>query len=428
VECKLAATISAQTSAEIESVLARRGWRLRFNPRLEAAYEAARGRERNRAIAYYLLLYLVVKLLFLLANFQVGTEVFRVSMMLRLGIVLPLTLIAVFLLMRAMPGWVHGLAAFAPLIAETALVMVLGRLSGSAVSARYVLAAGVGIFAQTLLMRAPFRYCAYGLAAALAVFCGLCEIHWPGHFGPPVSADYLVFVIGFSLPALYERHSREQAERREFLLSETNRLRMEDILRMNGHLERLSSLDSLTGVFNRRYLDEALPRLCDIAMENQRWIGILMVDIDEFKSLNDTEGHHHGDFCLEQVAQVLQLCVRAGVDTVARYGGDEFIAILPDADRQQAILIGERIRESMEAVALHGTRRGLVTISAGATSVRGERGSKLSAEDLVATADQALYAAKRSGRNRVIYTNHWLKDTDPQTALAKAQPAWSDRL
>jgi diguanylate cyclase (GGDEF)-like protein len=419
VECGLAATTNALKSTEIESALAQGRWRLRFNPELEAAYEAARGGERNRAIAFYLLIYLAVKLLFLVANLQVGTEVFRVSLMLRLGIVLPLTLIAVYLLMRAMPGWVHGVAAFTPLIAETALVMVLGRLSGSAESARYVLAAGVGIFAQTLLMRAPFRHCAWGLAAALAVFCGLCEIHWPGHFGPRVSADYLVFVSGFSLPALFERHSRERAERREFLLNETNRLRVEDILRMNAHLERLSSLDALTGVFNRRYLDEALPRLCDIAVENQRWIGVLMVDIDGFKALNDTEGHQQGDFCLEQVAQVLQLSVRAGVDTVARYGADEFIAILPDADRQQAILIGERIRESIEAAALHGTRRGLVTISAGATAVRGERGSKLSAEELLATADRALYEAKRSGRNRVTYIRHGLKTAHPLTALAE---------
>jgi len=154
-------------------------------------------------------------------------------------------------------------------------------------------------------------------------------------------------------------------------------------------------------------------------VENQRWIGILMVDIDEFKALNDTEGHQQGDLCLEQVAQVLQLSVRAGVDTVARYGGDEFIAILPDADRQQAVLIGERIRESIEAVALHGIRRGLVTVSAGATAVRGERGSKLSAEELVATADRALYEAKRSGRNRVTYIRHGLKTAHPWTSLAE---------
>jgi diguanylate cyclase (GGDEF)-like protein len=392
-----------QALKEIESAIARKGFGLRFNPRLEAAYEAARGVRRNRAIAIYLVLYLVVKLLFLLANLQVGSQVFKVSMMLRLGIVLPLTVIAVILLLRPMPSWVHGVAAFAPLTAETALVMLLGRLSGSAIATRYVMAAGIGIFAQTLLMRAPFKHCWRGLAVALAVFCALCEIRWPGHFGPPISSDYLIFIVGFSLPALYERHSRERADRREFLLNETNRLHMEDILGMNSHLERLSSMDALTGIFNRRYLDAALARSCDIALDHQRWIGILMIDIDNFKSVNDTSGHQYGDLCLEQVAQVLQHSVRAGVDTVARYGGEEFVAILPDADKKEAIRVAERIRESIEAAGMTAAEGKVLTISAGVTAIRGEKGSKFNAEELIATADQALYAAKNSGRNRVIY-------------------------
>jgi diguanylate cyclase (GGDEF)-like protein len=395
--------VNGQVSTEIERALAHRGLGLRFSPRLEVAYEAARGAQRNRAIAAYLVIYLAVKLLFLLANLQVGSQVFRVSMMLRLGIVLPFTVIAVLLLLRPMPSWVHGVAAFAPLTAETALVMLLGRLSGSAIATRYVMAAGIGIFAQTLLMRAPFRHCVYGLAVALAVFCALCEIRWTSHFGPPISADYLIFVIGFSLPALYERNSRERAERREFLLHETNRLRMEDILGMNAHLERLSSMDSLTGIFNRRYLDAALARSCDVALNHQRWIGILMIDIDNFKSINDAAGHQYGDLCLEQVAQVMQHSVRAGVDTIARYGGEEFVAILPDADKCEAIRIGERIRESIEAAGLPACHGRVVTISAGATAIRGVKGSKFCAVDLIAIADQALYAAKNSGRNRVIY-------------------------
>ena len=388
---------------EIESALSHRGYWLRFTPRLEAEYEAARGAERNRAIAAYLVIYLVVKLLFLLANLEVGSQVFKVSMMLRLGIVLPLTVIAVILLLRPLPSWVHGVAAFAPLIAETALVMLLGRLSGSAVATRYVMAAGIGIFAQTLLMRAPFRHCVHGLVVALAVFCALSEIRWPGHFGPPISGDYLIFVIGFSLPALYERHSRERADRREFLLNETNRRRMEDTLAMNSHLERLSSLDALTGIFNRRYLDSALVRSCDVAKDHQRWLGILMIDLDYFKSVNDTAGHQYGDLCLEHVAQVLQHSVRAGVDTVARYGGEEFVAILPDADEREAMLIGERIRASIEAAGLAAADGRVLTVSAGATAIRGETGLQFSAEELIAIADEALYAAKNSGRNRVIY-------------------------
>jgi len=413
--------VCGQPLTEIESALARKGYGLRFVPCLEAEYQAARGKQRNRAVAQYLVVYLAAKLLFLLANLQIGWQVFRVSMMLRLGIVLPLTVIAVILLLRPLPAWIHGLAAFTPLIAETALVMLLGRLSGSAIATRYVMAAGIGIFAQTLLMRAPFRQCAYGLGAALAVFSALAVVHWPGHFGPPISGDYLIFVAGFSLPALYERHSRERAERRDYLLSETSRLRTEDILRINSHLERLSSIDSLTGLFNRRYLDSALMRSCEIAVEKQRWIGILMIDIDHFKSLNDTAGHQQGDLCLEQVAQVLQQSVRAGVDTVARYGGEEFVAILPDADEVQAILIGERIRSSIETAAFPAVRGLTVTVSAGATAVRGEVGSSLGADELVATADKALYAAKKSGRNRVIYSNHVLSAAPAPLALADGQ-------
>jgi diguanylate cyclase (GGDEF)-like protein len=412
----LASIPRSQALSELESALAQRSYRLRFAPRLETAYEAARGKERNRAVAKYLVVYLAAKLLFLLANLQIGTQVFRVSMLLRLGIVLPLTVTAVILLLRPLPAWVHGVAAFTPLIAETALVMLLGRLSGSAIATRYVMAAGIGIFAQTLLMRAPFRQCVSGLAAALAVFCAIAEIHWPGHFGPPISGDYLVFVIGFSFPALYERHSRERADRRNFLLGEIKRLQMEDIIDMNDHLERLSSLDAVTGLFNRRYLDAALARSCDIAVERQRWIGILMIDIDHFKSVNDTAGHQYGDLCLEQVAQVLQLTVRAGVDTVARYGGEEFVAILPDADERQAIFIGERVRESIEAAGLPASHGRVVTISAGATAILGEPGSRFSAEELIAAADQALYTAKKLGRNRVSYSSLALNAAQPPIA------------
>jgi diguanylate cyclase (GGDEF)-like protein len=393
---------SEKALAEVEQALNCRWYELTFIPRLEAAYQAARGPIRNRNVARYLVVYLAAKLLFLYANLRVGSMVFRISMELRLGIVLPLTIVAVVLLHRPMPSWVHGTAAFAPVIAETALVMLLGRLSGSAVTDRYVIAAGVGIFAQTLLMQVQFRYCVRGLAVALGIFIALCRVQWPGHFGPPISVDEIIFVVVFSLPALFERYNRERSGRREFLLSELNRMRTEDILRMNAHLERLSSLDGLTGIFNRRYLDAALARLSKVAIENHRWISVLMIDIDHFKSLNDTAGHQHGDFCLEQVAQLLQHGVRAGVDTVARYGGEEFVAILPDADEREAALVGERLREAIETAGLPAAKGAVVTISIGVAALRGEPGKQFTAEDLIASADDALYEAKRSGRNRVI--------------------------
>jgi diguanylate cyclase (GGDEF)-like protein len=225
---------------------------------------------------------------------------------------------------------------------------------------------------------------------------------WPGHFGPRISSDYLVFVVGFSLPALYERHSRERSRRRDFLLNELNRMHVEDILTINAQLSRLSNMDPLTGLFNRRYLDAALVRLCKVAFSKGRWIGLLMIDIDRFKEINDTVGHQRGDFCLEQVAQVLQNSVRVGVDTVARYGGEEFCAILPDADEQQTAAIGERARKLIEDAALPGAHGSVLTVSAGAAAIRGRIGSRFRPRDIVANADQALFAAKRAGRNRVI--------------------------
>jgi diguanylate cyclase (GGDEF)-like protein len=181
-----------------------------------------------------------------------------------------------------------------------------------------------------------------------------------------------------------------------------NRICTEDILRMNAHLERLSSLDGLTGIFNRRYLDAALARLSKVASEKQRWISVLMIDIDHFKSLNDTAGHQHGDYCLEQVAQLLQQGVRAGMDTVARYGGEEFVAILPDANEDEARAVGERLREAIETAGLPAAKGRVVTISIGAAALRGSDGYQFTAQDLIACADDALYEAKRSGRNRVI--------------------------
>jgi diguanylate cyclase (GGDEF)-like protein len=393
--------VRSPTLVDIEQVLARRRGDLRFPPGLEAAYEAAHGAERNRAVATYLLVYMAAKLIFLLCDLTYGSHILYFALWLRLGIVVPLTLLSFFLLRRSLPAWVHGVAAFTPLLAETALVMFMARSAPPLASDHLVFAAMIGIFAQTLLMPVPFRQATAGLAAALTCFISLCEVPLPSRFSPPLGHDTLIFVVGFSIPALYERYKRESSHRREYLLRAANRLRIDETMRANEHLQRLSSLDGLTGIFNRRYLDAALARLCKIAVEKQRSISILMIDIDHFKRLNDTAGHQHGDFCLERVAQVLQSGVRAGVDTVARYGGEEFVAILPDADETEALAIGERVREAIEAAGLPA-EHGVVTISVGVAVLRGVGDSDLTPEHLIAAADEALYAAKRSGRNRVI--------------------------
>lgn len=164
-------------------------------------------------------------------------------------------------------------------------------------------------------------------------------------------------------------------------------------------LARLSHFDALTGIANRRRFDEVLAHEWARRRKSSGQLALLMVDIDHFKQLNDRFGHAVGDECLRSVAAVLAGCARRDADLVARYGGEEFAAILTGIDPQDAVQIAERMRTSVEALALpSGTATGIVTISVGLACAQAID-TEMAA--FVATADTALYDAKRAGRNRV---------------------------
>jgi diguanylate cyclase (GGDEF)-like protein len=174
-------------------------------------------------------------------------------------------------------------------------------------------------------------------------------------------------------------------------------LRLED---SNIELQRLSTQDGLTGVANHRLYEETLAREWARALREQTPLSIIMVDIDYFKRLNDSDGHLAGDECLRQVAQTLQRALRRPTDLLARYGGEEFVAILPATDASGASTMAERMRAAVEALGLpnRGTG-GPVTVSIGVVSVVPQRG--IPVETLVEHADRAMYQAKEAGRNRI---------------------------
>jgi len=166
-------------------------------------------------------------------------------------------------------------------------------------------------------------------------------------------------------------------------------------------LENLSRTDGLTGVANRRCFDQWFEQaLADAALHDQS-VALLMVDVDHFKSFNDGYGHLAGDGCLQQVASLLADFLEGTPARLARYGGEEFVIILGDTERDDAAALAERLRSAIEARALdHSyTRRGIVTISVGVAAYRPR--APIEAGTLIASADAALYRAKRTGRNRV---------------------------
>lgn len=171
------------------------------------------------------------------------------------------------------------------------------------------------------------------------------------------------------------------------------------------HFQRFSTVktmaiyDSLTTLYNRRYFEERMIAEAQKSFYGGSFLSLVMVDIDHFKKVNDTFGHTEGDKVLQEIASLLKASVRKK-DTVVRYGGEEFILVLPEAGLEEAGMIAERIRRLVESTLFEvGQARIHLTVSLGISNFPSHHAR--SKEDLVKMADQALYDAKRGGRNRV---------------------------
>jgi diguanylate cyclase (GGDEF)-like protein len=186
--------------------------------------------------------------------------------------------------------------------------------------------------------------------------------------------------------------------------------------RYQDMLERLSVIDGLTGIANRRRFDEALDHEWLRSRRQGSTLSLIMIDVDYFKAFNDNYGHAAGDECLKRVAGVLAECVKRPDDLVARYGGEEFVVIMPDTDATGAIVVAERLRRGVLSLALphaFSAANNLVSVSLGGATVmptRHARGPK----EFVKLADARLYEAKHAGRNRTC----WTADPAVGTSLA----------
>ena len=173
--------------------------------------------------------------------------------------------------------------------------------------------------------------------------------------------------------------------------------------RAEAILQQLSTLDGLTEIPNRRHFDEVLEQEWKRAVREQVPISLIMCDLDFFKAFNDTYGHQMGDYCLKRVAKALSEALKRPGDLVARYGGEEFAVILPGTDGKGAERVAQSLRAVIEGMGLphdSSTVKKIVTISLGVAVTHPTQGSDQA--DLINASDQALYQAKRQGRNRVV--------------------------
>ena len=209
--------------------------------------------------------------------------------------------------------------------------------------------------------------------------------------------DYLAKPVSEAVLGAKVRAMQRIAQMRYSLLVLTRKL--DDA---NSELRRLSSVDGLTGIANRREFDETLLREWRRVIRSGRPLSLLVADVDYFKQFNDGYGHQVGDECLKAVARSMQSELKRPSDLLARFGGEEFVVVLPETDIQGAAAVSESMRRAVEAMGIthrHAPVPGVVTVSVGVASLVPDRERR--PEALIEAADKALYEAKRGGRNRV---------------------------
>lgn len=209
--------------------------------------------------------------------------------------------------------------------------------------------------------------------------------------GLNIPLTIMIFLFSVSMVLIAYRGNREywNALENEYLLEIKSR-----------EMERLSNTDVLTGLYNRRYFDEAFDREWKRSGRNNSLLSVIMFDIDHFKIINDTFGHQVGDEYLKKTASVLTSVFKRDYDIVARYGGEEFIVLLPGINVDHASQLAEKVKERIESMITdHQGKKVWTTISAGIVCCVPDFNTM--PDSIISRADQALYIAKQGGRNRV---------------------------
>ncbi|KFN41097.1 hypothetical protein N789_04210 [Arenimonas oryziterrae DSM 21050 = YC6267] len=253
-----------------------------------------------------------------------------------------------------------------------------------------------------------------GTAMYASVSAGLVSKVFVTEYGIQVGSAMEMILLSFALAYRYAnlrtenervvREANEQLERNVSRRTAELSSALEQLADANARLRESNRRDVLTGVFNRRHFREVFEHLLHQAAETRQPMGVLLIDLDHFKKVNDTFGHLAGDECLRVLSQRLQTEVAADNAVVARFGGEEFVVVLPSATAARVQEIAERLRRRIGSEPVrYGGKEIVITASIGTFSI--PLGFSFNPDDALHQADDALYVAKNNGRNRVHAAN-----------------------
>ena len=383
--------------AAIEEALAHRSPRP-FGPALESRYEARRGPARRGRLAIALSVVAAAVMAAWALDWVDGLSRLDQAIAWRAELA-ALCVAAASLLPRVTRPWQESLLFGLPCVGVMVVVEALGQRAPVQFADRYVLVAIISGVA--LLVCTPVRLgTAVGVAlASVAIFPAILALV-PGPLLLAANWDAPIFALGAFAMGIVVVRRHEVSRRTSFLHTLRHEHTAREMNALNAELVRLSCTDMLTGLGNRRQFDVEARRLWNDG--RSPGLGVALIDVDHFKSFNDAAGHEAGDACLREVARAIGSALREE-DRASRYGGEEFVVLLPCTGREEMAAVGERLRASVQALGMpHPGQDGKpVTVSVG-LAWRGVALSSGQLADLLREADQALYAAKRAGRNRVL--------------------------
>jgi len=387
------------TNEEIDRALAAPGFDLAFAPQLEARYERDQGPLRRRRLSVAAFWFSVCYGLFLGIDVRLVTDVFFVSAFVHLAVMVPLGFAVAVIAAHVRAAAVREGASAMLTVASVATILWIFLISDTPSAAHYHYFAALPILYGNVVQRPHFGYAASASAVSLGLyFAAMAASELPVEVAVAAGIEFLA-VTAVTLVAGFHM---ERELRRAYLRKLRVEITADRLSHSNDELRQLSHLDTLTGIANRRWLEAHLAEMAERSVKADLPLAVMMVDVDHFKGFNDHYGHPEGDKCLKMVAGVARDQVRRKDDLIGRFGGEEFLVILPGTDLLDAAKVGERIRAAIATMRMpHETSQVAdhVTVSVGVAA--GRLCDGVSTDELVRAADNALYEAKRLGRNRI---------------------------
>ena len=377
-----------------------RGFRWMYFPaRLEQLFERETQHARSRHLVGVGILWIVLGILYAMAVRLGPASTHAVSVnTVRMGVITPILISVTFAIWWGLrPFTREFLMMLANIIAPASMILVITFAQASDAGVNRGALTIVLLFI-TVVVRLRFWFAISACVSIIAVQIGI-----PSLVGLPVPGNVPLVLITI-VATLIANYQLERESRLNYLQRLLTRIQGAQLAATVVQLQDLAQRDPLTGLSNRRAFDTQLEALC----ETGERFAVIMVDVDNFKALNDHYGHVIGDDCLRRVAAMLRASLRNTSDQIARIGGEEFAVLLPQTSVANACIMAERMRSAVCGLRIPhaGSPDHVVTISAGVSG----SSAPVSAAEMLSAADKALYRAKSLGRNRVEVTDDARED------------------